>query len=510
MIFSGKYEVTEKVGQGGMGIVYRVRHLDLDTDLALKILPRDLSQDAELVERFRREARMMARLNHRNIVRVFDFVRDGDNYYLIMEFLQGKNLHQILHSRGADKLLLPDVLRIGAQIAEALAYAHEQTPAVVHRDIKPSNIIIEDKTARAVVTDFGIAKLMDQAQSDLTRSGLFVGTPKYCAPEQLRHDDDLDARVDIYSLGMVMYELYTGKQFFAGLKDHEVIGRVLYEKLENTLSLPDAPPEFTELVERAIMRERDARYQTAAEFAADLQACLRTLEPSGAGGEIPAADETSTGDMGAIEAQIRALESKRLQRLARQAQGTCRKAREGAQRAGAADEAATEFGAAREREGQAEAQLEITEYEPAAVLFHEAAAGFESAATVARERKLERGVAEARSAMQARASEAEAARGVGRSPRGEWQRAQALAAEAEKVAAAQPARGRGRKVRRGGGSVCGGTGRGRTGSRPARGPSRVAERGCRRAPTPSRRRPTSSRPTRSPPPCATRSVSSAP
>jgi tRNA A-37 threonylcarbamoyl transferase component Bud32 len=438
VILSGKYEVTEKVGQGGMGIVYRVRHLDLDTVLALKILPRDLSQDEELVERFRREARVMARLNHRNIVRVYDFAKDGDTYYLIMEFLQGKNLHQYLqHSMRAMQrpLPLPEVLQLGVQIAQALAYGHEQTPAVVHRDIKPSNIIVEEETARAVVTDFGIAKLMGETQSDLTRSGLFVGTPKYCAPEQLRHDDDLDARVDIYSLGMVLYELYTGRQFFAGLKDHEVIGRVLYEKVENSVSLPDAPAEFTRVVERAIARDRDARYPTAASFAADLQACLDIMgrKASGADAAAPTGDETNVGDMGAIDAQIRALERKRLHRQTRQTQIQCREARAGAESAGAAEEAATEFGRARTREAEAEERLTHNDHQSAAALFREAAAAFESATTLARERRQARVIEEAREAMRVSARRAADA-GAAELARELLERAERLGVEAEENA----------------------------------------------------------------------------
>ena len=400
MIFSGKYEVIEKVGVGGMGIVYRVKHLDLDTELALKILPRHLSQDAELVERFRREARMMARLNHRNIVRVFDFVRDGDNYYLIMEFLEGRNLHQILQAMlkaEGHPMPLPEVLRVGLQIAEALAYAHTQNPIVVHRDIKPSNIIIEESEgSRAVVTDFGIAKHLGQSQSDLTRSGLFVGTPTYCAPEQLRHDDDLDARVDLYSLGMVLYELYTGRQYFAGLKDHEVIGRVLYEKVANTVVFPDAPPEFVCLVERAIALDRDTRYPTAALMVTDLQACLRALgaDTPGAREIEPAAERPAPprDEDVDIDKEIAALEQKRRQRRAQQAERACRQARTAAEARDARTEAPTEFGEAAARHAEAEEMLRAEDYEVAITLFEQAGTLFEAAATRGDERRSERRV----------------------------------------------------------------------------------------------------------------------
>jgi tRNA A-37 threonylcarbamoyl transferase component Bud32 len=402
VILSGKYEVTEKVGQGGMGIVYRVRHMDLDTVLALKILPRELSQDPDLVERFRREARMMARLNHANIVRVFDFAKDGDTYYLIMEFLKGLNLRQILQERlerSGSSMPLPEVLRVGSQIAEALAYAHGQDPAVVHRDIKPSNIIIEEGTERAVVTDFGIAKLMGQTQSELTHTGLFVGTVKYCAPEQLRHDADIDARVDLYALGMMLYELYTGKQFFAGLKDHEVIGRVLYEKGDNVVELPDTPPEFIALVSRAIARDRDQRHPTAQALLTDMQACLQRV----VGGAAPAAEPVGADD---IEAQIRALERRRVVRLAEQAREECRQARALAEREGAQNDLAEVFARAVASADEAEQLLEKEQHQDACDRFREAATALTEAAAEAVQQRRRRAVEQAREAARELARQA--------------------------------------------------------------------------------------------------------
>ena len=432
MILSGKYEVTEKVGQGGMGIVYRVRHLDLDTVLALKILPRELSQDPDLVERFRREARTMARLSHANIVRVFDFAKDGDTYYLIMEFLSGRNLRQILQEhldRTRQPLPLPEVLRVGAQIAEALAYAHGQQPAVVHRDIKPSNIIIEDGTERAVVTDFGIAKIMGESQSELTHTGLFVGTVKYCAPEQLRHDADIDARVDVYALGMLLYELYTGKQYFAGLKDHEVIGKVLYEQGGNVVDLPDTPPEFNALVARAIARDRDRRHPTAAALLKDIKAGLRALDlPTGGGAAAPVGTDE-------IEAQIRALERMRVQRLAEEAVHASQRARGEAERAHAGDDAPTRFAEAVAAEREGRALLERGEPAAAAERLNAAAAAFTGAGEEAARRRRERSVAQARETaadLRRQAADGGAAEVAAEA----LARADALAANAEKLAAA--------------------------------------------------------------------------
>src|SRR5215475_3993473 len=196
-VISRKYEVMGQLGQGGMGVVYKVRHTALDTILALKVLPRDLMENPEMVSRFYREARVVARLSHPNIVRVLDIDYDEalNFHYFVMEYIQGQTFAQYLREHGP--LPLQDVLKITRQIASALAYAHDYTPPVIHRDIKPANVMIEERTGRVVVMDFGIAKELDN--SDMTKSGMVIGTLKYCAPEQIRHQP-LDGGADIYSL----------------------------------------------------------------------------------------------------------------------------------------------------------------------------------------------------------------------------------------------------------------------------------------------------------------------
>ena len=213
MEISRKYAVTEKVGQGGMGVVYKVRHITLDTTLALKVLPHELTDHAEMLTRFYREARLMARLKHPNIVQVLDIDRDEalNFHYFVMEFIHGKTLRQYIRDQGA--LPLAEVLYIAIQVAKALTYAHTQVPSVIHRDVKPSNIMIEDPSGRVVVMDFGIAK--EIGQSDATRTGAIMGTMKYCAPEQMRHEP-VDGAADIYALGMVMYEAYTENSSLPG------------------------------------------------------------------------------------------------------------------------------------------------------------------------------------------------------------------------------------------------------------------------------------------------------
>ncbi len=181
MLISCKYEVQDQLGQGSMGVVYKVRPIALETISALKVLPTHLMGNAELVKRFYREARVMARLHHPNIARVIDIQRDDDLqfYYFVMEYIQGQTLRQYLQERGA--LPLRDVIEITRQVARALDYAHSYNPPVIHRDIKPTNIMIEDGSQRVVVMDFGIAKELDE--SEMTKAGTMLGTLKYCPPE---------------------------------------------------------------------------------------------------------------------------------------------------------------------------------------------------------------------------------------------------------------------------------------------------------------------------------------
>ena len=220
-VISRKYEVIGQLGRGGMGVVYKVRHTALETIHALKVLPSDLMENEEMVSRFYREARVMARLSHSNIVRVLDIDRDEELnfYYFVMEYVQGKTLSQYVREKGV--LSLPEVLEISQQVASALEYSHNHKPPVIHRDIKPANIMIEEKSGRAVVMDFGIAK--ELGEQEMTKTGVMIGTLKYCSPEQMRHEP-LDGRADIYSLGMVVYEMYTGNQFFAGMDEHAIFG----------------------------------------------------------------------------------------------------------------------------------------------------------------------------------------------------------------------------------------------------------------------------------------------
>jgi serine/threonine protein kinase len=201
-------EIIELVGQGGMGAVYKARQKQLDRLVALKILPPEISQTEAFAERFTREARSLAKLNHPRIVSVHDFGHTEDGlYYFIMEFIDGTDLRRAIQS---GTLSSDQALAIVPQVCEALQFAHEE--GIVHRDVKPENILL-DKKGRVKIADFGLAKLLDRPATvyTLTHAGQRMGTPHYMAPEQIEHPGQVDHRADIYSLGVVFYEMLTGE-----------------------------------------------------------------------------------------------------------------------------------------------------------------------------------------------------------------------------------------------------------------------------------------------------------
>ncbi len=246
-------EILELVGRGGMGAVYRARQRALDRIVALKVLPPGLGADPQFAERFLREARALAKLNHPNIVTVHDFGESGGRYYLVMEFIDGANLRQMLK---AGQLQPKDALAIVPKICEALQYAHDE--GVVHRDIKPENVLV-DRTGRVKIADFGLAKLLgkDSAELPLTQAGMHLGTPRYMAPEQLDKPETVDHRADIYSLGVVFYEMLTGEV---------PMGRFALpsEKVQVDVKLD-------EIVLRSLERDVERRYQHVSEVKQDVE-----------------------------------------------------------------------------------------------------------------------------------------------------------------------------------------------------------------------------------------------
>src|SRR3974390_323308 len=229
-VLSGRYELSHLVARGGMAEVYRAHDRMLDRPVALKILFPELSVDRSFVERFRREAQAAANLSHQNIVPVFDWGEDGGTYFIVMEFVDGRPLSSILRTAGP---LHPDrIADIGADVAAALAYAHRH--GVIHRDVKPGNVLITDEGA-VKVTDFGIARAVNTEES-LTQTGAVMGTDTYLPPEQAE-GIGVDSRSDIYSLGVVLYEMMAGRPPFLGEPPVAVASK----------HVRDQPPALSEL-----------------------------------------------------------------------------------------------------------------------------------------------------------------------------------------------------------------------------------------------------------------------
>jgi TM2 domain-containing membrane protein YozV len=262
-------EILECLGRGGMGAVYRARQPRLDRFVALKILAPERQHDAQFAERFEREARALARLNHPNIVTVYDFGEVQGRFYLIMEFVDGLTLRQVLQ---VGKLAPAEALKIVPKICEALQYAHEQ--GIVHRDIKPENILV-DKQGRVKIADFGIAKITGLESKDVSLTGAkdVMGTPHYMAPEQVERPQTVDHRADIYSLGVVFYEMLTGELPLGKFAPPS-------EKAQTDVRLD-------EVVLHALEKEPAKRYQHASEVKTDVETIASG--PAPAGGPAPAA-----------------------------------------------------------------------------------------------------------------------------------------------------------------------------------------------------------------------------
>ncbi|HVM49759.1 MAG TPA: serine/threonine-protein kinase, partial [Candidatus Acidoferrum sp.] len=251
-------EILELIGQGGMGVVYKARQPRLDRLVALKLLPQALAADATFAERFNREARVLARLNHANIVTVHDFGQADGFFYLLMEYVDGVNLRQAMQ---AGRFTPQQAMLLVPKICEALQFAHDE--GILHRDIKPENILL-DARGRVKIADFGIAKLVGEAKDKitLTASGMAVGTPHYMAPEQLEHPQDVDQRADIYSLGVVFYEMLTGEL---------PIGRFAPPSQKSPVD-----PRVDEVVLRALEKERERRQHNITEVRTQVEQIAAT------------------------------------------------------------------------------------------------------------------------------------------------------------------------------------------------------------------------------------------
>ncbi|HET7011024.1 MAG TPA: protein kinase, partial [Anaerolineales bacterium] len=264
----GKYQIIQHLGRGGMAEVYKAFQPSLDRYVAIKVLHPFMAEDKDFLGRFRREAKNVAALRHPNIVQVFDFdVQDG-LYYMVMEFLDGPTLKsglEALHQRG-ERLPLREALRITRDVGLALAYAHGH--GIVHRDVKPANVLLE-RSGRVILTDFGVAKILSGTQ--FTATGTVLGTPAYMSPEQGMGQPG-DGRSDIYSLGVMLYEMATGRLPFDADTPLAVVMKHVHEPLPLPKAVaPDLPESVERVILKALAKDPSQRYAKVAEMVEALQ-----------------------------------------------------------------------------------------------------------------------------------------------------------------------------------------------------------------------------------------------
>jgi serine/threonine protein kinase len=281
---SGRYQIEELLGQGGMSAVYKATDPNLRRVVAIKLIHSHLSDHQDFVRRFEEEAAAVAQLRHTNIVQVYDFNHDGGSYYMVLEFIPGETLQDRLKrlNKSGRTLPLEDGLRYMAQVCDAVDYAHQR--GMIHRDIKPANIMLSVYQT-AVLMDFGIAKIMGGTQH--TATGAVVGTAMYMSPEQIQ-GERLDERTDIYSLGVTLFEMLSGRPPFEADSAMTLMMMHINDPVPDIRTLkPDVPEEVVAILNKALAKKRFNRYASTTELAQDLRRVLARLEGQGEPEHMP-------------------------------------------------------------------------------------------------------------------------------------------------------------------------------------------------------------------------------
>jgi len=269
----GSYKVTDKIGEGGMGAVFRGIDIMLEREVAIKMLRPELASQPNIVERFRSEAITLAKLNHPNIATLYSFVRHGDDFFMVMEFVRGDTLDDVINKSGA--MRCDHAIRLLSQALEGIEHAHRM--GIIHRDIKPANMMLTE-TGTLKVMDFGIARVLGTAR--MTKQGNIVGTIEYMSPEQVR-GLETDARSDIYSLGILLYEMLTGRVPFKSDSEYDLMKM----QIEDAPAPPRVfaagiPPAVEQAIMRSLAKRQEARFQTAGEFRDVLLAAIGGTAPA--------------------------------------------------------------------------------------------------------------------------------------------------------------------------------------------------------------------------------------